>query len=457
MRCLTALTIFVLAIGYAQCATIRDGREGDAEIAAEVKQPVLEEVKDVVVVSELRKEPQAAVETLEAVVEPKAEEAAPVETEEVVIPVLRNVVEPVVSVQDPVAIVLAEKNEEVKAAEPVVVAIVEPVAVRNAELETEVVSELKAVPIQAVEEVPEPVEAASVAEPEEIAPIVALKSVPVEEPAVVVQEVVAPEVVAIVEEPQPVVPATKSVVVIPEAQEEVAAVETEIKPEEVEPVEGTQRQNVVAEGETQRPTFFQQAQQVLTNNPITQFIQNNPLTNAIRGGTTSAPGAEDAAAAAAAPTTARPGLFAQLFNPSTAAPVANSAAEEAPTTAAPGFIQTAFSNIQNALPQPPNILANIQNIFSGNRTNATAPAAAAAAEPARKPESASIADSPSSNTIDQAKKKRLDENEPEQAVPAEEEGVAKPVALVATERLDAQVQNEQVVVAEEAVKPQEES
>lgn len=481
MRLISAVVLcaLVLFVGYSQAATIREGREDEVVVQAvglsaaafEDQQPVVELKEPAVAVAELRKQAEPVVEAVDPVVEQQqlVEEAVAVAEIEQVVPLLRNVVEPLMTAiqEDPVAIVLAEKEivSEVKAVEPVVVAIVEPeIAIRSTELMTDVVSELKAVPIQAVEEVAEPEAAIIPDEPvkaavvEEESPVIALKSVPIEEPVKVEAPVaVAAPVVAVAEEKEQeaVIPAVKAIV--QEAVEEAkpvevvaAVVETEVIPA-VEPVEGTQRQNAV-EGE-QRPTFLQQAQQVLTNNPITQFIQNNPLTNAIRGGTTSAPGSSDEAPAAA--TTARPGLFAQLFNPSTAAAAAPVAEETAPSTAAPGLLQ----QIQNALPQP-NILANIQNIFSGNRANATAPAAPAApaaSEPARKPENV-VAEAPSSNAIDQAKKKRLDVEVEQEAAPLaiekEEKKEVKPVVLVATERLDAQVKEEQVVEAAE-VKTQE--
>lgn len=443
--------VLCLLVGYSHTATIREGREGEtvADVEASPVLAVIEEQKPVdapePIVSETRKVPEVVVEAVEPTVEEKTveaiEEVAPVQQQ--------RIAEPVVAVEDPVAIVIAEKQlvSEIKA-EPVV-AIVEPevavrntepeqpdVAVRNGQIDEEIVSELKSTPVQAVEEVDVP--SAVVAEEPtktEAEEAVAVKSVPViepepeqtqpqiaEVPAVAINaknvatEDVAAEVAPIdpvVAEPEEVVPAVKAVPVeqvapVAEvAQVVVAAPESEVTAE-VQPVEGLERQNVVAEGEQPKPTFFQQAQQVLTNNPITQFIANNPIANAIRGGTTAAPGTAEQEAPASS-TTARPGIFAQLFNrdaTTTAAPAV--AADAQPTTIAPGFIQTAFSNIQNA---PSNIISNLQNIFSGNRETTATPAAAAPAAVAsvdqRKQEVE--VDAPSSNAIDQSKKKRLDE------------------------------------------------
>lgn len=466
--------VLCLLVGYSQAATIREGREGEpVEVDSAAVVAVIEDQKPIEaspvleVVSELRREAEPSVaEAIEAIVEQKVAEAVVAEqaaeqVEELVPLQQLRIVEPVIAVQDPVAIVLAETElvSEIKA-EPIV-SIVEPeVAVRSTEIEPEIVSELKAVPVQAVEEIAipaaavfteeEPIKTETVeAAVEEVAPVIALKSIPldVEEEKVPAVQAVEPVVaeaaaaapaapIAPVEAPIEAAPETNNefakkliteevkpeeekqqeekqeeenivkkleVQEVEEVKIESAAVEAEISPE-VQPVEGTMRQNS-GEVEASRPTFLQQAQQVLTNNPITQFIANNPIANAIRGGTTSAPGTAEEAVPAA-PTTARPGLFAQLFNPSTAAPVANAAPEAPASTAAPGFIQAALTNIQSALPQ------NIQNIFNRNASTTAAPATPAAA-PAAPATIAAIADSPSSNAIDQAKKKRIDETEEE--------------------------------------------
>lgn len=405
----TALSAVVLCllIGYSHSATIfREGREGDQR-TDDIASPVLENQKpSKEILSELRQE--AVVEAVEAVAEQKVVEAAEqVEQEVAPLQILR--------ISEPV-IVLAQKEVISEVKEDPLVAIVEPeialrnteiepeVAVRNTQVVGEIASDLKNTPVQAVEEVAVPAAAVIVQEhvgeeivAEEVASLITLKAVPVVKGAVV-SEATSENGQAIEEVPVVADEAAPVVKNIPlEEEKPVAVIQTEPNAI-VQPVEGSLRQNVVAEGEAPRPTFFQQAQQVLTNNPITQFIANNPLTNAIRGGTTPAPGSAPENDAAPASSTARPGLFAQLFNPSTtAAAAANTSAS---TTVAPGFIQTAFSNIQNALPQPPNILANF---FSGNRETTTTPAAAAP-EAERKPV---LEDEASSNAIQQAKKKRI--------------------------------------------------
>lgn len=431
--------LLCLLVGFANSATIfRDGREVVVEPAVLIESPIKEAV-----VSELRKEIEEPVIELEKFEERLVEEVVKEEMvkeemakaeEEVVSEQLRTILEPAVEVAEPVAVVLSEKEVVSNSNSEQIVAVVEPevpiAAVRNQEVES-VVSELKSAPVIAVieEEVPAPVvDAVKLDIVEEVPVVDSLRSVPIVEEPVEAVKAIEPAMEAVAEEKKAVVaeiiPEEKKVVAEEEVKEVVSEVKAEIPvmADEVDPVEGTLRQNAVEGDAPKPPTLLQQAQQVF--NPITQFIQNNPITNAIRGGSTVSPTANDDAPT----TTGRPGLFAQLFNPTTGSPALNSAEE--PPKNPPNFIQNAISNIQSALPGPP---AFIQNIFNGNRNNTAAkPPAAAEAAPA------AVSEEVASNVI----QRRIDTVE-EVDKPAEIMPEPVPASVVASEKLDVELKEEE--------------